>query len=186
MKIKRLAILPARSGSKRIKNKNIKIFNDKPMIHHILNKLLKSKLFSKIHVSTDSKKISKISEKVGIKNDFYRPKNLSDDHTSLIEVAKFVYSKYVKLKYEFDEIWIILPCSPFIKIRDLRKIVKILSLNKTNVITVSEFITPVEWAFQIKENKFLTPLNKINFKKRSQDIKKKYYDTGNILALPTK
>jgi pseudaminic acid cytidylyltransferase len=186
IKIKRLAIIPARSGSNRIKNKNIKIFNNKPMISHILEKLLKSKLFTKIHVSTNSKKISKISEKLGIKTDFYRPEKLSDDHTSLIEVSKFVYKKYLSLKQQFDEIWIILPCSPFITIKDLDSIVKIISSNqnKNNVITVSEYITPIEWAFKIDKNQKLIPVKKVNFSKRSQDLDKKFYDSGNILAFP--
>lgn len=187
IKIKRLAILPARSGSKRIKNKNIKIFNNKPMIAHILEKLLKSNLFTKIHVSTNSKKISKVSEDLGINTDFYRPSILSDDNTGLIEVSKFVYNMYKKLKYEFDEIWIILPCSPFITIKDLNKIAKIISSrNANNVITVSEFTTPIEWAFKIDNNQKLTPIKKSFFNKRSQDIDKKFYDSGNIIAFPIK
>ena len=62
MKIKRLLIIPARSGSKRIKNKNIKNFVGKPIIYYPINTAIKSKLFTKIHVSTDSKKISKLAE----------------------------------------------------------------------------------------------------------------------------
>ena len=61
--IKRLAIIPARSGSKRIKNKNIKIFCGEPIINYSIINLLNSKLFNKIHVSTDSERIKNIVEK---------------------------------------------------------------------------------------------------------------------------
>ena len=53
--VKRLAIIPARGGSKRIRNKNIKLFCGRPVITHTVDNLLKSKLFSKIHISTESK-----------------------------------------------------------------------------------------------------------------------------------
>ena len=76
--VKRLAIVPARGGSKRIRNKNIKLFCGKPVINYTINTLQKSKLFSKIHVSTESKKIAEVCKKK-IKFDFFRPKRLSGD-----------------------------------------------------------------------------------------------------------
>ena len=57
--IKRLAIIPARGGSKRIKNKNLKNFFGKPLIYYSILAAKKSKIFSEIHVSADSKKILK-------------------------------------------------------------------------------------------------------------------------------
>ena len=69
-KIKRLAIIPARSGSQRIKNKNIKIFHNKPIISYSIKTALKSKLFKKIHVSTESKKIKKVVKSYGLNIDF--------------------------------------------------------------------------------------------------------------------
>ena len=73
-KVKRLAIIPARSGSIRIKNKNIKDFHNKPIIQYTLNNAIQSKLFTDIHVSTDSKKTTKLVEKLGLKVNFLRPK----------------------------------------------------------------------------------------------------------------
>ena len=59
-KLKRLLIIPARGGSKRIKNKNIKKFKKKPIIYYTINSAVKSKLFNKIHVSTESNLIKKL------------------------------------------------------------------------------------------------------------------------------
>jgi len=95
-KINRLAIIPARSGSKRIAAKNIKKFIDKPIINFSIDNIVKSKLFNEIHVSTDSLEFKKIIEKKNkLKIDFLRPKNLSTDKTPLIEVIKFVTKKNI-------------------------------------------------------------------------------------------
>ena len=85
-KRRRILSIPERSGSKRIKNKNIKDFFGKPMIHYPLKIAIQSNSFDKIHVSTDSKKIKNVVEKVGNFVDFQRPKNLSKDNSSLISV----------------------------------------------------------------------------------------------------
>ena len=73
-----VAIIPARSGSKRIKNKNIKLFFGKPIIIYVIKLLIKSKIFDKIIVSTDSNKIAKICAKSGAEILFKRPKSLAD------------------------------------------------------------------------------------------------------------
>ena len=86
----RLAIIPAREGSKRIKNKNISSFYQKPIIYHPLDTIVSSKLFNKIHISTDSIKIKKIIEKKNIKVDFLRPKKLSTDRIGLKDVINYV------------------------------------------------------------------------------------------------
>ena len=97
--MQRLLIIPARGGSKRIKNKNIKIFHKKPVIYYPLNAAKKSKLFKKIHVSTENKKINLIVEKFGIKNDFFRDKKLSNDNIGIFKVINFVIEKYKKKIY---------------------------------------------------------------------------------------
>ena len=78
-----IAIIPARSGSKRIKNKNIKYFFGKPIISHVIEKLKKSKLFSKIYISTDCNITENIAKKHKI-DVLKRDKNLSDDMASLL------------------------------------------------------------------------------------------------------
>ena len=119
IKLKRLLIIPARGGSKRIKNKNIKKFNNKPIIFYSIESAKKSKLFNKIHVSTDSRKISNVVKKKGIEVDFLRPKKISDDKTALHDVYKFVVQKYEKLGFSFNEIWTLMPCAPNINYKDL-------------------------------------------------------------------
>ena len=83
-----ISVLTARKGSKRIKNKNIKLFNNKPIISYPIKQILKSKIFRRNFISTDSKKIEKISKKLGIESLTLRDKRLSDDNTGLIKVVK--------------------------------------------------------------------------------------------------
>jgi len=88
MKENIVVIIPARGGSKRIKGKNIKKFKGEPAISSTIKKLKKSKIFSRILVSTDSSKIMKIAKKAGADIPFVRPKNLSDDYVSDFPVIK--------------------------------------------------------------------------------------------------
>ena len=81
-----ICIIPARSGSKRLKNKNIKKFDGKPIISYAIKIAQSSGLFSKIIVSTDSKKISNIAKRYGAEVPFLRSKKLSDDFATTSEV----------------------------------------------------------------------------------------------------
>ena len=184
--IKRLLIIPARSGSKRIKNKNVKLFQKKPIIYYPLMEAKKSRLFKKIHISTDSLKIKAIVEKLGFKVDFLRPKELAGDNISTEKVLRFVINKYKKKNLVFDEIWSMAPCSPLISKFDLIKAAKLLNKNKNKiVISITKFSVPIEWAFK-KKNNLLTPTVRNSYKKRSQDFSEKFHDTGNFVGIPFK
>ena len=186
--IRRLLVIPARSGSKRIKNKNFKNFCGKPIIFHSLNVAKKSKLFNKIHVSTDSKKFQKILADKGYPLDFFRPKHLSKDSVPLIEIMKFVYKQYNKLGYKFDEIWNMSACTPLTITDDLKKASLLLNKNKRKVvISITDFPVPLEWAFKLNKFKFLKPVYKPSFlKKNSQLIEKKYHDSSAFFGLTNK
>jgi len=183
--MRRLLVIPARLKSKRIKNKNIKNFFSKPIIYYSLNSAKRSKLFIKIHVSTESKLIASTVNKLGFDVDFLRPKKLSTDKIPLIDVMKFVFHKYRKMNINFDEIWCLLPCAPLINHDDLILISKTLKKLNKPVLTVSKFPAPVEWSFKIK-NLRLKPVNKNKLLKNSQTFEKKYYDNGQLFAFPEK
>ena len=128
--MRRLLIIPARGNSKRIPMKNIKLFYKKPIINYVLSTAIESKLFNKIHVSTESTKVAKTVKKFGLKIDFLRPKKLSKDNIETIDVLKFVYKKYLDMGFFFNEIWTISPCSPLLIKKDLIKASKISKIYK--------------------------------------------------------
>ena len=82
-----ICIIPARSGSKRIKNKNIKLFNGKPIISYAIRLAKSCSLFKRIIVSTDSYNISKIAKKYGAEVPFLRSKKLANDFATTSEVV---------------------------------------------------------------------------------------------------
>ena len=182
--MKRLVIIPARGGSKRIRKKNSKNFYGKPIILYPIQAIKESNLFDKIHVSTDDQRIISIVEKVGVKVDFIRPENLSDDFTPIIPVIKYIVEEYIKINERYDEVWVIYPCTPFLRANDLIKASKTMMKSKKDsfLMSVTEYPVPIEWAFQLDENEQLQPINKGSFAIRSQDINKKYFDAGMFYA----
>jgi len=182
--VKRLVIIPARSGSKRILNKNTKLFLKKPLIYYCLDELNKSKLFDTIHVSTDSKKISKLILKKKIKLDFLRPKKLSGNKIGLWPVLKYVVEKFKKKSIFFDQIWLVYASNPLIS-KDLiikceKEFVKKSKKENTALITVSKYNYPIEWAQTVNKKGFLKAIDKKKLKIRSQDLKNTLCDAGMI------
>ena len=102
-KKKILGFVPARMGSKGIKNKNLKILNKKPLIYWPINALKKSKFVDTVLLSTDSTKIRKIGLKLGAEAPFLRPKKLATDNamtTDAIKHALKFFSKKIKGSHE--------------------------------------------------------------------------------------
>ncbi len=178
--IKRLAIIPARGGSKRIKNKNIIKFLGKPLIHYAIDSLKKSKLFDTIHISTDSVKIKKIVKDKNINIDFLRPKYLSGDKIGVQYVIDFVVKKLQNKKLLFDEVWLIFATNPFLSKKILISASKLYQKynGKYSILPVSRYNYPVEWALEIKKNFLLKPVFKGEAKKNSNQFKEKYCDAG--------
>lgn len=96
IELRRIAIIPAKSFSRRLKNKNTKNFLGKPIIEYTIKNLIKSKLFCKIHISTDSMKIAKIGIKNNIPYDFLRSKKLCNNKVGVIDVVKWTIKKFEK------------------------------------------------------------------------------------------
>ncbi len=179
---KRIAIIPARGGSKRIPGKNIKNFCGKPIISYSLDVAKASNLFDVIHVSTDSIEIANLVKDLGYSVDFMRPKSLSDDHTPIMPVLRWVMDQYSSRGVRFDEVVAVMPCAPFIESSDLEEALQLLKNNnyKNPVLAVSTYSTPIEWAFNKEESGLLDPVQQGMFEKRSQDLPKYYFDTGSF------
>ena len=182
-KINRQAIIPARFGSKRIKHKNIKLFNGKPIISFPILELKKSKIFEKIFVSTENDLIKKISERYGASVDFLRPKKLSKDNIPLNVVLKNVLTNFEKIGEFYDEIWLVYACNPLLNKNDLVKAKN--NFQKTPktypMMSMKEYEVPIEWAFEKKGNKYLS-INKKSLFLDSKKIKKKYYDSASFVV----
>lgn len=178
---KRLAIIPARGGSKRIKNKNIIKFSGKPLINHSIDSLNRSKLFDTIHVSTDTLKIKRIAKKKkNVNIDFLRPKYLSGDKIGVQKVINYVVKKFQKKNKFFDEVWLIFATNPFLSKKILINASKMYQKynGKYSILPVSRYNYPIEWALKTDKNFLLKPVFKSEIKKNSNKFKQKYCDAG--------
>jgi pseudaminic acid cytidylyltransferase len=185
--IRRIAIIPARGGSKRIPNKNIRDFCGKPMIAHILQAARESELFDVIHVSTESIHIREVVEDLGFSVDFMRPDKLADDHTPIMPVLRYVTETYASRGQVFDQVWLLMACAPLVRHSDLRQASELFdqSGGGSPVLAISEYPVPIEWAFSRTSDGKLTPVKPGMFAVRSQDLEKKYFDAGVFTVFPT-
>ncbi len=174
-----IAIIPARAGSKRIKNKNIKLFNGKPIIAWTIQNALKSKLFDKVVVSTDSKKIAKIAKSYGAEIPFLRSKKISDDKTNIGEVIKDTLAFLSNQKIKINYACLLYATAPLMNKNDLIKGYNLIKNNKKLdfVLSISKFNAPYHRALKIKDKKII-PYIKKNVNKRSQDLEDLYYDNA--------
>jgi CMP-N-acetylneuraminic acid synthetase len=128
-----LTIIPARGGSKGIKNKNIKILDGKPLIKYSLDIAKKIVHISDICISTDSKKIKSIIKKDSINFYGYRPKNLSGDASLTIDVVKYELKKFQKIfKKKYEYILLLQPTCPIRNINHLKIIINTVMSKKNN------------------------------------------------------
>ena len=185
---RRIAIIPARSGSKRIPNKNIRDFCGRPMVKYVLDAAKKSGLFSKIHVSTESVQIADLVGDLGFPVDFLRSQDLADDHTPIMPVLKYVIREYDSLGLNFDEVWLLMACSPNMEADDLINASLLMNgvTTSTSLVSISEYPAPIEWAFSREPSGHLRSVQPGMFAHRSQDIEPRFYDTGTFAIFSSK
>ncbi len=176
-----IGVIPARSKSKRVKNKNIKSVGGKPIIAWTIEAAKKSKIFDKIIVSTDSKKIAKIAMKYGAEIPFFRPDNLSDDYTSVKDVMKHTI-KSLNKSYFHKYFCLLYATAPLISHIDLIKGYNKIT-NKQNldfVISMTEIDNRFLRSVYNKSNRIF-PLIKDKVFYRSQDLPRVYLDTAHFV-----
>lgn len=175
-----ICIIPARGGSKRLKNKNILKFKKKHLISYTIENAIKANIFDLIVVSSDSKKILNICSKYKNIIIHKRSKKLSDDKAKVNEVCLEVL-KYFKLKnFFFNFTCCLYATSPLRKAEDIKKSYKLIKESKNDfVIAVSEYNFPPHQAL-FKDKKYLKPLfpELVNKKTNSIGRGKIYVDNG--------
>ena len=181
--MKRLAVIPARGGSKRIPQKNIKSFNGKPIIHYSIQAALTSGVFDRVVVSTDDQDIADIALSCGADVPFLRPTELSGDWVGVFPVLEHTYNHYYSRGEEFDQVWLVSACAPLLQPAHLVEAASTFDSGTSNaLLAVGEFPAPAEWAFSMTDNAFLQPKSPGAFSTRSQDLDPSFFDTGTFSA----
>lgn len=170
--MKNIAIIPARSGSKGLKNKNIKLLNGIPLIGYSIRSAKESEMFSHIMVSTDSLEYAKIAQDFGAEVPFFRSAPTSGDNASSWDVVKEVLEGYSE---KFDTVCLLQPTSPLRKAEDIIAGYKCLIGKKADAITsVCEMEHSPIWAMTLNDEHSMEEFRK-NFKDCPRQKLKKYY-----------
>ena len=175
----KLAVIPARGGSKRIPRKNIKMFCGKPIIAWSIETASKSGCFDRMIVSTDDAEVAAVAKDLGAEVPFIRPAELADDYSGTIPVIAHAIGWFQQQGLSPEEVCCIYATAPFIQAENLNKGLNILlNTDCSYVLAVTRFAFPIQRALRINTQGRVEMLNSENFGIRSQDLEVIYHDAA--------
>ena len=175
----RLAVIPARGGSKRIPRKNIKPFGGLPMIAWSIAAAKQSGCFDRIIVSTDDAEIARVAQTYGAEVPFVRPPELSDDHTSTIPVIAHTIAWHNLHGQAVTQVCCIYATAPFLQAVDLQRGLHTLeSTGAQYAFSVTSYSSPIQRAIRITADQRIEMFNPEYFNTRSQDLQEAFHDAG--------
>lgn len=175
----KLAIIPARGGSKRIPRKNIKPFCGKPMIAWSIEAALASGCFDRVIVSTDDAEIADVARAHGAEVPFMRPPELSDDHTGTIPVVAHAVGWIGQHVGPVEFACCLYATAPFVQAQDLRQGLEVLQHSGAQyAFSVTSYAFPIQRAIRIRADDRVEMLNPEHFNTRSQDLEEVFHDAG--------
>lgn len=175
----RLAVIPARGGSKRIPRKNIKPFCGKPMIAWSIEAALQSGCFDEVVVSTDDQEIADVARVHGANVPFIRPASLSDDHTGTIPVVRHAVEWFQQGGRPPAQVCCIYATAPFIQVDDLRRGFEVLQTSDCSyAFSVTSYPFPIQRAIRITAQGRVEMFDPEHFNTRSQDLEEAWHDAG--------
>lgn len=175
----RVAIIPARGGSKRIPRKNIKLFHGQPMISYAIRAALESKVFDRVIVSSDDEEIIKVALGCGAEVPFVRPVELADDYTPTVPVVSHAIAACIELGWDIKDACCVYPGVPFISTNDLYLAYQQLQTSDTSyVFPVTSFSSPIQRALDRDSGGKVKPFYPEYASTRTQDLRPAYFDVG--------
>jgi pseudaminic acid cytidylyltransferase len=174
----KLAVIPARGGSKRIPRKNIKDFLGKPVIAYSIEACIGSKLFDRVVVSTDDAEIADVAKSFGAEVPFTRPAALANDHEGTAAVVKHALNWFAEQGRPADIVCCVYATAPFVRPQDLSAGLKLLeSSGKDYAFSVTSFDFAVQRALHMSDDgmQALYPEYALT---RSQDLVETFHDAG--------
>jgi N-acylneuraminate cytidylyltransferase len=175
----RIAVIPARGGSKRIPHKNIKPFRGKPMIAWSIEAARASGLFEHVVVSTDDDEIGEIARGCGAEVPFLRPPALADDHAGLTEVVSHATRWAGSAGWPLTAVCCILATSPFLRPADLARGLELLESGPwAYAFSATEYAAPIFRAFKRDAEDRIEMFFPEHFASRSQDLPQALHDAA--------
>lgn len=175
----KIAVIPARGGSKRIPRKNIKDFCGKPMIAWSIEAANASGLFDHIIVSTDDTEIAGVAKQWGAEVPFMRPAELADDHAATTEVIAHATQWALGQGWPVSAVCCIYATAPFVQVEDLKRgLEAIESGDWAYAFTVTDFAAPIFRSFKQTADGGIEMFFPEHFSTRSQDLPTALHDAG--------
>lgn len=175
---RKIAIITARGGSKRIPKKNIREFCGKPIICYSIEAAIKSGVFDEVMVSTDSEEIAAIAKEAGAVIPFFRSEKTANDYATTADVLMEVIEEYKKRGTAFDYACCIYPTAPFVTAEKLQDGMKLLENDGVDsAVPVVQFSFPPQRGVVVKDG-FLKVNSPECYNMRSQDLEPIYHDVG--------
>lgn len=175
----KIAIIPARGGSKRIPRKNIKLFHGKPIIAYSIDAAKASGCFDKIIVSTEDQQIAQIAVEFGAEVPFLRPSKISDDNSTSLEVITHAVQWCENAGWNPEEVCCIYATAPFLLPNDIQKGYSLLTEDSVQFsFGATLFPFPIQRAIKIDEKGGVSMFSEEHEKTRSQDLEDAYHDVG--------
>ncbi|MBD5456669.1 MAG: pseudaminic acid cytidylyltransferase [Lachnospiraceae bacterium] len=181
---KKLAIITARGGSKRIPRKNIKEFCGKPILCYSIEAAFQSETFDEVMVSTDDTEIADIALKAGASVPFFRSAEMSGDYASTDDVIMEVLQEYQKNGLSFEAFCCIYPTAPFLTGKRLKSAMDLLD-TADSVMPVVPFSYPPQRGLIVNEKGYVERQFPEYAAARSQDLPKVFHDCGQFYACRT-
>ena len=179
MLVLRVAIIPARGGSKRIPRKNIRLFLGRPIISYSIQAAIASGCFDRVIVSTDDQEIAEIAKKYSAEAPFVRPVELADDISGTNAVIKHAINWLIDAGNEVDYVCCIYATAPFITPHYIQVGLKQLLEKESNfVFPVTSFPFPIQRSVRINADGCIEAVWPENIFLRSQDLEETFHDAG--------
>lgn len=183
--MKKIAIITARGGSKRIPRKNIREFCGKPILAYSIEAAVKSGIFDTVMVSTDDEEIAEVAKQYGAEVPFYRSAETANDFATTNDVLLEVLAEYERRGEKFDMGVCIYPTAPFVTAEKLRSAVEQLEQSDADtLIPVVAFSYPPQRAMIVKDGKLVFEYPEY-LDSRSQDLVPHYHDVGQFYVFRT-
>jgi N-acylneuraminate cytidylyltransferase len=175
----KLAVIPARGGSKRIPRKNVKPFCGKPIIAWSIAAARQSGCFDRVIVSTDDAGIAQVARDAGAEVPFVRPPALSDDHTGTIPVVRHAVEWQAGTGETPSLVCCIYATAPFLVPDDIRRGLNVLERSGSDfAFSVAKYASPIQRAMRVDVAGRVEMFSPEQFRARSQDLEEAYYDAG--------
>ena len=182
-----LCLIPARGGSKRIPNKNTKVFGGKAILQYSIDAAFDCGLFDEIVVSTDSPQIAKVAEELGASTPFVRPDEAASDTATTAEVIAHALDWFEAIGQKWNIVCCLYPTAPFCRPESLIAGYRLLVDREVPaVLPVTEFAYPIQRSLKVKDDGSVV-MNWPEYEvTRSQDLPHAYHDAGQFYWLQVK